>query len=230
MKLKSAILIISVFVCSFAVGMDAALSGKWVAAIQNQEISQLVVWNIAPAGTYSMSLIQEQEGFIRTNPESWDISSPERSTPWNHGKYKIIGPNLFSVVIAGTPYDWVEFKRIPKGSKPTAIPPELLPVELMTEETGKTSDTFNSALIGLWEAIAVSNDRSLAMIWRFQPSGKAICIGMLEVDKGKLEAANGRIKMMPSDGQESQDTYRILNKDSFELNQSGQIIKWTRFK
>lgn len=190
----------------------------------------MVVWNITPAGSYSISFIQEQEGFIRTNPESWDISSPERSTPWNHGIYKIKGPNSFSVVIAGTPYDSVEFKRIPKGSKPTAISPELLPAELMTEEAGKASDTFNSGLIGLWEAIAVSNDRSLAMVWRFQPSGKAICIGMLEVDKGKLEAANGRIKMIHTDGQESQDTYRILTKDSFEMIQSDHVITWTRSK
>lgn len=230
MKLTFAFLIVGIFICSVVIGLDAALSGKWVAAIQNQEISQLVVWNIAQAGSYSMSLIQEQDGFIRTNPESWDISSPERSSPWNHGKYKIKGPNSFSVVIAGTPYDSVEFKRIPKGSKPAVISPDLLPAEMMTEEAGKASDTFNSALIGLWEAIAASNDRSLAMVWRFQPSGKAICLGMLDVDKGRIEAANGRIKMIPTDGQESQDTYRILNKDSFELNQAGQIITWTRAK
>jgi hypothetical protein len=215
---------------SYAETVDPALVGKWQTKVGEggEQRERTLLWQITATGNSTMHTISRETGFLSTNPERWGITSPDTSYEVEHGFYKVAGPDSFSTVIAGLPYDWITWNRVPRGSSPQGIDACILN-EVMSEPGGEVSQTeFNPALVGLWQASTTKADGSrVAMVWRISPSGQSTFI-TVEILPLPMEAHDGQLKIMPANSQGGEGTYSLINNDAFEMSDSDTTTQWTR--
>src|SRR5262245_46208788 len=100
-----------------------ALVGKWQTKVGEggEQRERTLLWQITATGNSTMHTISRETGFLSTNPERWGITRPDASYEVEHGLYKVAGPDSFSTVIAGLPYDWITWTRVPRGSTPQGV-------------------------------------------------------------------------------------------------------------
>jgi len=210
--------------------VDPALVGKWFTTTSGPEgqHERTLLWQISPIGNSTMKIIARKTGFLSTNPERWGITSPDSPYELEHGLYQVTGPDSFSTMIAGFPADWIAWTRVPGGSTPQDMDGCVFS-DLMSEAQGEAPQTaFNPALIGLWQANITKSDGSrVALVWDIGSDGRSTFI-TIEILPLALEAQNGQFKLLPSDGETSEGTYRLIDGDAFEMSDPTMIAQWVR--
>src|SRR5579885_160830 len=200
---------------SHAQSVDTALVGSWLNRIEiareegNDKVPVLL--EIRPTGEFSLSRVDEDRGFLTTDPETWHLSLK------SHGRYSVKNADAFSINSTISPGDWIELRRVPAGNWPSLVDPFLLPKDMNTTQSGTPQNPLNPALVGLWQATKISG-RRVDMVWRVNPNGYSILITVVVTRQGKIEASGGKLKLIPNGQSEALEaTYRVLNHDTFEM-------------
>src|SRR5262245_58719213 len=103
--------------------VDPTLVGKWQTKADDtaEQRERTLVWQITPTGDSIMHTISRETGFLTTNPERWGVVRPGTAYEVEHGLYKVAGPDSFSTVISGLPYEWITWTRVPRGGIPQGV-------------------------------------------------------------------------------------------------------------
>ncbi len=215
---------------SHAGTVDPALVGSWLTSKDDQAVGTKVriLWVIRPTGEASLNFVTEEIGFLITNPESWAVRTPNK--PWDlaHGKYVVKSAHAFSTQEAGSPYDEIQWTRVPSGTRPSGIDPIFLDKVLAAPQEGLPQNPLNSALVGLWQASVVKDGIPLTLVWRISPNGHSIRVISSAEIKARVEADNGQLKIIPTDGPATEVTYQILHTNMLEMTDKEGTILWVR--
>ncbi|MBI2487795.1 MAG: hypothetical protein HYW01_12805 [Deltaproteobacteria bacterium] len=229
-KLLLSFLMILYSAVSSAGTIDQALVGKWYTEIGGSEPGRKIslLWQINTTGESTMSTISSEAGFLLTSPESWAVRHPDSPYDLSHGKYSVTDSSSFSIVIAGMPYEWIKWTRILSGSKPSGVDDCVVSAVMTEPKASSPQAEFNSAPIGLWQASMTKDGNPIDMVWRISPNGQSTFIAVQAI-KVSTETNNGKLKTTATHGSPAGEiSYRLLNKDQFEVSDGYETIKWTR--
>jgi hypothetical protein len=113
---------------SHAQSGDPALVGSRLIRVEQAGNKVPILLEIPQTGEYSLARVNEERGFITTDPESWHLNSPEMS----HGKYSVKNADACSINSTISPGDWIELERVPAGNQRSRVDPSLLPEDMKT--------------------------------------------------------------------------------------------------
>ena len=212
--------------------VDRALVGKWHSTIQDRDQrpgrERLLQWDIRANGSSSMMVILSESGFFSSNSERWGIVPPSGGVELAHGLYSLRSASSFSTSDAGMPYGTITWNKLTASGGALGI--DACIVDTVREPTANSrTPGFNAALVGTWQGSAAKpNGERVAMLWQIGASGRTFRFTQLNSFSVSVDAADGRISTALPNEAPARESYRIVNRDQFEVASSGQRSTWAR--